>query len=199
MDELNLKLSSRHPFPPTSNATTPTKMSSEPPKSGLSITQKLTAWMHLGLAVALAQFDTSKPPCTHSLWLNIVCAASNWIFTGLPALWMVSGNSWRCALVLLALVSSTVYHLAEVKGRLPGLPYLRKHASLLIQFDRLFAFLLMLDTMRRMYYNGVNWLALAIGIAGVIFTMVSERRIGWWFVLWHSLWHNAAFLVVMLV
>jgi hypothetical protein len=159
----------------------------------------VTPWIHLGLAVVLARFDTSKPPCTHSLWPNIICAASNWIFTGLPALYVVWDDPWRRILTLLALVSSTVYHLAEVKSRLPGLPYLRKHASLLIQLDRLFAFILMVNTVLRMYYNGINWLVMAIGLAGVSFAMVSERRIGWWFVLWHSLWHNAAFLAVLLV
>lgn len=170
----------------------------EPLAQGRSLKDELVAFRAYLIAAIRGQFDTSKPPCTHSPWPNVVCAASNWIFTGILALYVVWNDPWRRALTLLALISSTVYHLAEVKSRLPGLPILRKYASPLIHLDQFFAIVLMIDTARQMFRTN-NYYVLGIGFAGTMCALQSERQIGWWFVLWHGLWHNAAFLGVALV
>jgi hypothetical protein len=93
------------------------------------------------------EYDTTQPPCNHSPWPNIICALSNIVFTGALALYKTHHYDplYRFYLTLAAIIASTVYHLSEVKSRLPGLPWLRKYASILIQFDRIFAITLMLD------------------------------------------------------
>jgi hypothetical protein len=160
---------------------------------------RIASLINWGINTAMGRFDASKPPVTQSPWLNIICAASNWIFTGLPALITVWHDPWRRYLTLGALVSSTMYHLAEVKGRLPGLPYLRNYAGPLIQVDRAFALASMANTMWRLYTYGIDWTAVAVGVTGVVCALISERTAGWPFVLSHGVWHNAAFYVVMRV
>lgn len=149
--------------------------------------------------IILARFDTHSGPCTTSLWPNIVCALSNWLLTGVFAIATNWSNPYRRFLVLGAVLSSTIYHLAEIKSRLPGLPYLRRYAFALIQVDRAFAIAAMVEVLRMWFTVGVNWAALAIGVAGLACGILSERQVGWKFVFWHSLWHNAAFLTLALV
>ncbi len=153
------------------------------------------------LDILFARFDTKQRPCTHSLWPNIICALSNLFFTGLPAIYVTLNNglSHRYYLTIGAVLSSTIYHLSEVKSRLPGVPYLRKYAHYLIQLDRFFAIALMIEVLRTMVTSGINWTSLSVGILGLICGVISEYCIGWTFVAWHSAWHNAAFLAVLLL
>jgi hypothetical protein len=150
--------------------------------------------------IITAKFDTSQPPCTHSLWPNIVVAGSNWLLTGIPAIIQTWTFGYRRYICIAAVISSTIYHLSEIKSRLPGVPYLRNYAFWLMQIDRLCAVAAMADVVITMYiHQAVNWWVVVVAILGLGCGIMSEFHIGWIYVIWHSLWHNAAFLALFLV
>jgi hypothetical protein len=126
---------------------------------------------------------------------------SNIVFTGALALYKTHHYDplYRFYLTLAAIIASTVYHLSEVKSRLPGLPWLRKYASILIQFDRIFAITLMLDVGYAIWPNFWTQPSFWVGLIGIFFGLASEYHIWWSFVCYHSVWHNAAFLAVYLL
>lgn len=102
-------------------------------------------------------------------------------------------------LIFLAMLASTMYHLAEVKSRLPGLEVLRDYARPLIQLDRIFAIFLMAQVFVQWWKVGVAPPSLLFGVMGLVDGVVSERKIGWGFVSWHSCWHLCAFMTVALL
>lgn len=166
----------------------------------------LLSWTtQLGRLIS-GRVDSHLPPCTDSLWPNIVCTLSNWCFTGIPALLLNWHLPYRRGIILRALIASTIYHLSEVKGRLPGLPYLRHYAFWLLQLDRLCAIHGGWEIFQTLVFAGGGgpfalppWYAIVIAVAGIVCNFISESTTHWHFVGWHSLWHNAAFVMFIIV
>lgn len=130
-------------------------------------------------------------------WANWVVCYSNLAF-GIPALWWAPGATER-ALILAAVIASSLMHISETKHKLPGVAPFRRLSAEFLWLDRGMVLIAAGYYAHKMLSHGlpIPWFPLTVGSFCLFLSEWMEYG-PLWFAVTHCAWHACAYMIMCL-